>query len=71
MKKIITSLALASLLVVSPIMAKGDHHKKQVVFQVIKASMVINKRDVRSVKLIKHSHNNYSVEISIKPEATK
>lgn len=71
MKKIFTILALSSLLLASPIMAKSNHNKKQLVFHVIKESMVINKQDVRSVKLVKRADHNYLVEISLTPEAAK
>ncbi len=71
MKKIIASLALASLLVATPVMAKSNHNNGPVLFQVIKESIVINKQDVRSAKLIKTRDHNYTVEISLTPQAEK
>ncbi len=72
MRRVVTNLALASLLVASPIMASSDHDNQQVVsLQIITQVIVLNKQDVRSAKLVEGADNNYSVDISLKSQAAK
>jgi|GEM_PF-3478520 preprotein translocase subunit SecD len=73
MKKVLIGVMLASLMVGSPLaMAKtAPPAANQVTIQTIKESMVINKKDVRSARVVKGTNNSYLIAIQLKPEAAK